>query len=96
MPTLLGILQFARQMYPQSICVHTRKRNSERRELTAAAAASSAAASSAAIVVAVASAFSLPELIEYYARIFCDFILLNETLCRAYKCQAIDSACVCE
>lgn len=25
----------------------------------------------------------------------CDFILLNETLCRAYKCQPIDSVCVC-
>lgn len=24
----------------------------------------------------------------------CDFILLNETLCRAYKCQPIDSVCV--
>lgn len=31
MPTLLGILQFARQMCPQSICVASGKRNAERK-----------------------------------------------------------------
>lgn len=101
MPTLLGILQFARQMCPQSICVASGKRNAERKAQCChcgCCLCSWCCCCCCCLCFCLCFVFCLciwlnsSGIMHEYS---CDFILLNETLCRAYKCQPIDSVCVC-
>lgn len=100
MPTLLGILQFARQMCPQSICVASGKRNAERKAQCCHCCHCGCCLCSCCccclcfclcFVFCLCIWLNSSGIMHEYS---CDFILLNETLCRAYKCQPIDSVCV--